>query len=175
MIFQSEPGARGGYQLRGKEESMKQLAAGIALVLMFATVQFVRADDAEMFRKLISDYYDAWNTMKAENAAKFYAPDADLVFYDAAPMQYRGFKEYQEGAQKYFFDTTTACKLIPNSDLRVTRKGDVAWTTLTFHISATLKDGKQMELDCRQTSIWEKRKGGWVIVHEHISVPLAMP
>jgi ketosteroid isomerase-like protein len=29
-----------------------------------------------------------------------------------------------------------------------------------------------MELDARHTAIWERRGGKWLVVHEHISVPL---
>jgi ketosteroid isomerase-like protein len=29
-----------------------------------------------------------------------------------------------------------------------------------------------MEMDARQTLIWEKREGKWAIIHEHNSAPL---
>jgi ketosteroid isomerase-like protein len=35
-----------------------------------------------------------------------------------------------------------------------------------------MKDGKGLEADTRQTAIWEKRGGKWLIVHEHVSVPM---
>jgi len=35
------------------------------------------------------------------------------------------------------------------------------------------KDGKISELDLRYTGIWEKRGPTWVLVHEHLSTPLA--
>src|ERR1043165_3260953 len=89
-------------------------------------------DDAE-FRKIIEEYYAAWSQLNTDTPAKYYAKDADLVFYDIAPMKYNGWKEYHDGVQKYFFDTATSAKLTPNmDDLKVTRRGDVAWTTLTF-------------------------------------------
>ena len=142
----------------------------IALLVICSNFLFAKDDEAE-FKDLITKYYAAWNTMKASNAASFYAQDPDLVFFDIAPIKYNGFGEYQDGAQKNFFDIATSCKLTPNNDLKVTRRGDVAWTTLTFHLSAVLKQGGTMELDGRQTSIWEKRNGKWLIVHEHISAP----
>ena len=75
--------------------------------------------------------------------------------------------------QKNFFDTATSAKLTPNmNDLRVTRRGDVAWTTLTFHMTIKLKSGGGQEIDARHTAIWERRGGRWLIVHEHVSVPL---
>ena len=129
-------------------------------------------DDAE-FRKLIEEYYAAWSQLNTDTPAKYYAKDADLVFYDIAPMKYNGWKEYHDGVQKYFFDTATSAKLTPNmNDLKVTRRGDVAWTTLTFRLTSTLKAGGTTELNARHTAIWERRGGQWLIVHEHVSVPL---
>jgi uncharacterized protein (TIGR02246 family) len=128
--------------------------------------------DAE-FKKIIEEYYAAWSQLNTDAPAKYYAKDADLIFYDIAPMKYNGWKEYHDGVQKYFFDTATSAKLVPNmSDLKVTRRGDVAWTTVTFHLSVTPKAGGAMELDARHTAIWERRDGHWLIVHEHVSVPL---
>ncbi len=64
-------------------------------------------------------------------------------------------------------------KLTPNDDLKVTRRGTIVWTNVTFHLSAKPKAGGAMELDCRHTAIWERRGGKGLIVHEHISAPLA--
>jgi ketosteroid isomerase-like protein len=146
----------------------------VGLVVLTCTVRAGNTANDQEFKKLIADYYEAWNTMKASNANYLYAQDANLVFYDIAPLKYMGWSEYRDGAQKLFFDTATTAKLTPNDDLKVTRHGDVAWTTLSFHLSANLKDGNKVDLDGRQTSIWEKRSGKWLIVHDHISTPLAM-
>jgi len=127
--------------------------------------------NTDEFTTLISDYYKAWNTLNLQNPAKYYAKDPDLVFYDVAPLQYKGWKEYEAGATKLFADFSTF-KLIPGNDLKVTRRGKVAWTTLTFHLSGKQKNGTAMELDCRHTAIWEKRKANWLVVHEHVSAPL---
>ena len=124
------------------------------------------------FTRLIQRYYDAWNTLDAEKAGEFYAKDADLVFYDIAPFEYHGWTEYKAGVKKTFFEKMTSGKLTPNHDLRVARRGDVAWTTVTFHLSAVLKAGGTMEIEARHTAIWVKRGGRWLIVHEHLSVPL---
>ncbi|HLG13249.1 MAG TPA: nuclear transport factor 2 family protein [Blastocatellia bacterium] len=124
------------------------------------------------FKALIDRYYAAWNTLNPDNAAQFYAKDADLVFYDIAPLEYKGWSEYKAGVMTAFFNNMTSGKLTPNDDLKVTRRGNVAWTTLTFHLSAKPKAGGAMELDARHTAIWERRGGKWLIVHEHISTPL---
>src|SRR5690349_13745916 len=88
----------------------------LTLVLMTAFASAVQAKaparraqaaDAE-FKKLISDYYTAWSQLNTDTPAKYYAKDADLVFYDIAPMKYNGWKEYHDGVQKYFFDTASS-------------------------------------------------------------------
>jgi ketosteroid isomerase-like protein len=126
---------------------------------------------ADDFTALMAEYYKAWNTLNVSNPAKFYSQEPDLIFYDIAPLQYKGWKEYQSGVAALFQGFATF-RLIPNNDLKVTRKARVAWTTRTLHVSGKRKDGTPMELDARHTAIWEKAKGKWLIVHEHISAPL---
>ena len=125
-----------------------------------------------MNKKLVESYYAAWNTLDADNPASFYAKDAKLVFFDLTPLKYNGWAEYKEGVQKAFFDQISSGKLTPNDDLKITRRGDVAWMTLTFHLSFALKTGTAMEIDCRHTAIWEQLRGKWLIVHEHVSAPI---
>lgn len=43
---------------------------------------------------------------------------------------------------------------------------------VTNHFDITLKDGRTIETDGRQTAISELRDRQWLIVHEHVSVPL---
>lgn len=126
--------------------------------------------DAE-FSSLIEQYYAAWNTGNPDNAAPLYAKDPGLVFYDITPLKYNGWDEYREGVKKVFRQFSSL-KITPHEDLRVTRRGNLAWTTVTFHLSGVPKAGGAMELDGRHTVIWEKRRGKWLIVHEHFSAPL---
>ncbi|MFP5264914.1 MAG: YybH family protein [Blastocatellia bacterium] len=152
----------------------RTLTAGVMLLAVLAGAAGAaakQAPDAE-FKSLIDRYYAAWSTLNVDNVDQFYAKDADLIFFDIAPLQYKGWAEYKEGVKKAFFAVITSGKLTPNNDLRVSRHGDVVLTVVTFHLSATPKAGGSMELDGRHTAIWEKRGGKWVIVHEHVSAPL---
>ncbi len=124
------------------------------------------------WKALLTTVYDAWSTRNAKNASPLYAPDADLVFYDVAPLKYQGWAAYAEGAQRRFLDGAARVAFTPNDDLRATERGNVAWTTLTVHLAASFRDGRTLDLDCRHTAIWEKRRGRWLIVHEHLSAPL---
>ena len=116
-----------------------------------------KASEEATFRKLIDGYCAAWSTLNPDNAAKFYAKDDGLVFYDLAPFSYSSWKEYHTGVQKEFFDTAASGKLTAGKELRVTRRGTIAWTTVPMHISITGKDGKITDADVRYTGIWERR------------------
>jgi ketosteroid isomerase-like protein len=111
------------------------------------------------FRTMVAQYYTAWSTLNPDNAAKYYAKDADIVFYDVAPLKYNSWTEYRAGVIKAFTEPMASGKLTPNDDLKVSHRGTIVWTTVTFHLSAKPRAGGEMELDCRHTAIWEKRGG----------------
>jgi ketosteroid isomerase-like protein len=146
--------------------------AGGLLTFVGARAQ-QKATDEATFRKLIDGYCAAWSTGNADAPAKFYAKDDGLVFYDVAPFSYHSWKEYHEGVKKEFLDSAASVTLSAGKDLKVHRRGTVAWTTVPMHLSEKTKDGKDVEIDVRYTGIWEKRPAGWLLVHEHISAPLA--
>jgi ketosteroid isomerase-like protein len=131
-----------------------------------------RASDDQTFRKLIDGYCSAWSSGNLDAAAKFYAKEEGLVFYDLAPFSYHGWSEYRVGVQKQIFDNFSAVSLTAGKDLKVHRRGTLAWTTVPMHLSATGKDGKKTEAEIRYTGIWEKRGTSWLLVHEHLSTPM---
>lgn len=120
---------------------------------------------------MLDEFFAAWSTLNADNAARFYARDADLVFFDIAPLQYHGWQEYRAGF-KQVAEQFSSLKLTANNDIKVTRRGNIVWTTDTFHVTGSQKNGQPVDLTCRHTLIWERRGGRWLIVHEHVSVPL---
>lgn len=126
------------------------------------------------FKQLVDRNYAAWNTMKSPAVAKFYAQDADLVIYDALPLKYEGWNEFKSGIQTHLFDKLNRFQLTANDDLRATRQGDLVWATFTYHLSAQLKDGTPLEVEGRQTALWQQRNGQWLIVHEHTSAPVSL-
>ena len=150
----------------------------VGLALFGALLTFVgaraqqQATDTATFRKLIDEYCASWSALDPDKPAKFYAKDPGLVFYDVAPFSYHGWKEYHEGAQKELFANMASGSLTAGKDLKVTRRGTIAWTTVSMHFSEKTKDGKTIEAELRYTGIWEKRGPSWLLVHEHLSAPL---
>jgi ketosteroid isomerase-like protein len=145
---------------------------GGLLTFVGARAQQKASDDAT-FRKLIDGYCAAWSSGNVTNASKYYAKDDGLVFYDVTPFSYAGWKEYAVGVQKAILDNAASASLTAGKQLKVTRRGNVAWTTVPMHLSEKTKDGKSVELEIRYTGIWEKRSKSWVLVHEHLSAPLS--
>jgi ketosteroid isomerase-like protein len=132
-----------------------------------------KASDDATFRKLIDGYCAAWSSGNPANAAKYYAQDSGFVFYDLAPFQYNGWKEYAIGVQKEFLDSASSLSLTAGKELKAARRGNLAWTTVPMQLVDKTKDGNTIELQVRYTGIWEKRGKNWLLVHEHLSVPLA--
>jgi ketosteroid isomerase-like protein len=145
---------------------------GALLTFAGARAQQKATDDA-VFRKLIDDYCAAWSSGNADTPAKFYAKEDSLVFYDIAPFSYHGWKEYRLGVQKEFLESAASIKLTAGKDLKVTRRGNIAWLTVPMHLSEVSKDGKSSEMEVRYTGILERRGKNWLLVHEHLSVPPA--
>ena len=114
--------------------------------------------------------WDAWSTLDPANAAEFYAPGPH-TFFDIAPLKYASWEEYQKGVVNVLADFKTA-KLTVNDDAEIHPVGQIVWATATVKEDATMKSGKREMGNFRWTVVFEKEKGKWLIVHEHISEPL---
>ena len=152
---------------------MRKFVTAFAILLVLAAI--VQGADkpggSAEFKTLIQHYWEAWSTLNPDNAAPMYAKEADAVFFDIAPLKYNGWEEYKVGVKQIFASAASA-SFVPNDDLKVTRRGNIAWTSNTFRGTIHQKDGKTMELTGRHTAVWEKRGAHWIIVHEHVSAPL---
>jgi ketosteroid isomerase-like protein len=126
------------------------------------------------FRSLMQQIWDGWGTLSPATTAKFYSKDAQRTFFDLTPLKYTGWSEYDAGVRKAFADYSSG-KFTLNSDQHVAQRPTIAWATSTGHGILNKKSGGKDEMDFRWTVIWEKIENQWLIVHEHISAPLAAP
>jgi ketosteroid isomerase-like protein len=125
------------------------------------------------FNAMIKDYYAKWSTLNSDNPAPFYAKDADLVFFDVDPLKYTGWQQYHDNFKNNVAPGFTSLTITPNNDIKTTRSGNMAFSALTFHLSAKTKDGQALEFEGRHTIVWQMRAGKWLIIHEHVSKPLS--
>jgi ketosteroid isomerase-like protein len=127
------------------------------------------AADANV-RDTLQRLYTAWSDLDPAKAAPFYAKDADLVFYDIAPMNYTSWSAYAAGVPEAFAPYKSG-RFTLNDDLRVHRQGSLAWATGTWQADLVKKVGGAEHMEGRYTAVLEKRGKEWLVVHEHMSVP----
>jgi ketosteroid isomerase-like protein len=154
----------------GKIGSRACLAA-LALIILVSSATSADREEANL-RALVPKIVAAWGTMDISKVAPYYAGDADLTYFDVVPLKYNNWKEYSEGAQKYLFEPNRSISAKLNDDFAVHRRGTLAWATFTLAIDLVSKEGASSHLNARWTMVFEKRSKGWVVVHEHVSVPL---
>ena len=123
-------------------------------------------------RALVPRIVASWETFDLSKIDPYYAADADLAYFDLAPLKYNNWAEYRATVPKVFFEPNSSIKLKVNDDLRVHSHGSLAWATFTFGAEIIPKQGSASHLDGRWTMVLEKRAKGWIVVHEHVSAPL---
>jgi ketosteroid isomerase-like protein len=148
----------------------------IAVVLLGATLAFVPKPKSDA-KAEIKAQMDAWLVaFKAKDANKvmsFYGPgDSVLAFDVVPPRQYATADAYKKDYEELFktFDGPINAEV---NDLSITTNGsDMAYSHSIDHVAGKTTDGKQLDLTVRVTDAYRKINGKWLIVHEHVSVPV---
>ena len=155
----------------------KLVAFGVGLgLLLLALAARAQSNAAQAqskpdeIRAVLERLYAAWSDLDPSKTAAFYAKDADLMFFDIAPMKYTGWTEYAAGVPKAFAAYRSG-KFTLNDDLRTHRHGNLAWATATWRAELTKKDGSKENVEGRYTAVLEKRGPQWLVIHEHMSAP----
>ena len=115
--------------------------------------------------------WDGWATLDPANTAKFYATSGAHTFFDIAPLKYNSWDEYQAGVTKELGDYKSAAFQV-NDDVQTHPAGEYVWATSTVKFDMVHKSDKHDMGNFRWTVVFGKQEGKWVIVHEHVSVPM---
>lgn len=143
-----------------------------SLLLAITPFQAASADrEEETLRVLVPKIVAAWGTLDISKVEPYYATDSDFAYFDIAPMKYNNWKEYREGVQKALFEPNRSIEA-KIDDLRIHRRGSLAWATFTAALDIVSKQGASSHINARWTMVLEKRANGWIVVHEHVSAPL---
>jgi ketosteroid isomerase-like protein len=101
-----------------------------------------------------------------------YVPDETLFVFDVIPpRQYVGAKAFRKDWGEFLAGLKGPLKY-EVTDVAVTTAGDVAYGHSIQRVVATDTKGQPVDLTTRVTDVYRKLKGKWVIVQEHISVPV---
>lgn len=126
-------------------------------------------DEADI-RQRIDEMVAAVRAGDLERTMSIYAPD--IVSFDIVPpLQHAG----AAAKGKNWADVFAMYQLplgYEIRDLRITVGDGVAFGHSLNRIGGTLKNGNRTELWVRWTACLRKIAGSWLIVHDHVSVPL---
>ena len=142
------------------------MAIAFALASTHAVSKDVKGPDKAYLQKI----WDGWSTLDTANVAEFYA-SGPHTFFDIAPLKYSSWEEYQKGVSKELADYKSA-KFTVNEDADLHPAGNEAWGTATVKYEMTHKNGKVDMGNMRWTVVFAREGGKWLIVHEHVSVPM---
>ena len=131
-------------------------------------------ESGAQLRKRLQDILNAWSVQDPDAAGKYYAKDADLVFFEPNALEYKGWDAYYLGMKKLFANYQNLSIQL-NDDANVHFKGDLAYATATWNVEGTKADNTKEKMDLRWTVVLERRNSEWVVVHEHVSAPLTSP
>jgi ketosteroid isomerase-like protein len=127
---------------------------------------------AELNKAYLQKIWTGWESLDGTKQAEFYAKGSHL-FFDVAPVKYTSFDEYSTGVSKALADYSGG-KFEVNDDVEIHPMGaDHAWVASTIKSDMMKKNGKRELSTMRWTAIFQKEGGKWLIVHEHISEPIA--
>jgi uncharacterized protein (TIGR02246 family) len=131
-----------------------------------------RADAGTDIKALEERFVAAFKAKDVDAIMKAYAPDQTLVVFDVVPpRQYVGAAAYRKDWQT-FFDSFEGPITVELSDLDVAADRNLAYSHSIQHVAGTDKQGKKLDLTVRVTDVYKKARGRWLIIHEHVSVPV---
>jgi uncharacterized protein (TIGR02246 family) len=112
-----------------------------------------------------------FNARNSKKVMSHYARDGLFVFDVGPPRQHVGWANYKKDWDDLFaaFPGPLSNAI---TDLSITVVGDVAYGHSIQDAHFTAKDGTKTELVVRITDVYRKIDGKWLIVQEHVSVPV---
>jgi uncharacterized protein (TIGR02246 family) len=143
----------------------------VTLTMASTCVQAASGDEASI--RALESSLAAGAMAKDVNAImKVYVPDESLVVFDVVPpRQYVGAKAYAKDWTDFVAMFKGPLKF-EISDVSVTVDGRMGFGHSIQRITGTDTKGQSVDLTVRVTDVYRKIKGNWLIVHEHVSVPV---
>jgi ketosteroid isomerase-like protein len=117
-------------------------------------------------------FRDAVIAKDAKAIMQFYEPGTHLFVFDVTPpRQHVGWQDYKKDWEDVFA-AFPGPDTFAIADLDITVVGSVAYGHSIQDGQFTAKDGTKAHLVARVTDVYRKLKGQWLIVQEHVSVPV---
>ena len=130
-------------------------------------------DDEAQIRHQRQGWKAAFEAGDVDRIMSFYAPGAETVAFDILPpLQFAGWDAYRAdwGDFLKLFDSSPR---VETNDITITCSGEVAFVHGLIHLTSTMQ-GKPFDLRMRATNGLRKIDGTWLVVHDHVSVPVVI-
>lgn len=118
----------------------------------------------------IGRFAEAFRAKDLESIMTLFAPD--IVSFDLGPpLACRGTRDFRAHWEQTFgaLDHVTAYEV---ADLVIVAAGELAFSHSLNRMAGVTTGGQAIERRLRWTAGWRRLSGRWVIVHEHVSVPI---
>ena len=128
--------------------------------------------DEAHIRDRLQRWSRALHTKDLDALMALYA--ADTVTFDLMPPhQVEGADRYRKNFEKWFAAMSGPIDYEVH-DARITMGDDVAFCHCLGHVQGTRTSGEKADYWVRVTVGFQKRNGEWLMVHDHVSMPLDM-
>ncbi|PYT76801.1 MAG: hypothetical protein DMG40_25390 [Acidobacteria bacterium] len=135
------------------------------------TRQLSPGNEAEI-RALYDRWAQAFEARDIDGIMSVYAPGDAIVAYDVVPpLQYKGKDTYRKDYLEFLAQYDGAIH-VEYRDMRILSDGDVGLIHALERFTGKLRNGQQSDIWLRVTSGLRKIDGKWLIVHDHVSVPV---
>jgi ketosteroid isomerase-like protein len=134
----------------------------------------VPTDDVSQLHTLEKTFASAMSLKDVDGVMAVYAPGKSLFVFDVVgpPGVHFGWDQYRD-AFKHMFASIRGPLSLAMSDLDVEVSGNVAYGRSLQRVSGIRnKDGKPFDYTVRVTDVYRKMGGKWLIVQEHLSLPI---
>jgi ketosteroid isomerase-like protein len=129
-----------------------------------------RSREPAEVRSLFDSQHEAIRIKDLDRLMSHYSPD--VVYFDVVPpLQYAGAAALH-GRFSEWFDAYGGAINLDVRDLTILTSGDMAVAHWLSRARGTLKDGREVGSWVRATSCCHRSDHGWLITHEHISLPV---
>jgi len=151
---------------------VRSILLACVVTLGFASASQASPEDVAKIKALEQRLAAAVASRDVDAIMQAYVPDETLFVFDVIPpRQYVGAKAFRKDWGEFLAGLKGPLKY-EVTDVAVTTAGDVAYGHSIQRVVATDTKGQPVDLTTRVTDVYRKLKGKWVIVQEHISVPV---
>jgi len=151
------------------------ILSGLIAIMVLIAPNFAspaRAEAKADIKALEDRFAAAVKAGDVDAIMKVYVPDQNLFVFDVVPpRQYVGAAAYRKDWQE-FIDMFKPPIAFEISDLDITAGDDLAYSHSIQHVAGTGKKGNKIDLTVRVTDVYKKVAGNWLVVHEHVSIPV---